>query len=90
VSSRGGRRPSARDRAHFETIARAMAEKKRGQIERAARDGSADGIRVGLELGGLAVWTRVIQRIEDERADAQIELGRLWRRLEAKRPPGAA
>ncbi len=90
MSSGTGHRPSARDRAHFETIARAKAEEKQDQIERAARDGSADGIRVGLELSGLAVWTPAIQRIEDARADAQIELGRLWRRLAAKRPPGGA
>ena len=90
MSSRPGDRPAARDRAHFETIARAKAEEKQDQIERAARDDSAEGIRVGLELSRLAVWTPVIQRIEDERADAQIELGRLWRRLSAKRPSSAA
>lgn len=69
------------DRAHFATIARAMAEEKREQIERAAHETTAEGIRVGLELATRAVSDPEIQRFEDVRADAQIELARRGRRL---------
>jgi hypothetical protein len=90
VASGTGDRPSERDRAHFETIARAMAEEKQDQIERAARDGSAEGIRVGLDLARHAAWTPAIQQIEEARADEQVELSRRWRRLQATRPPSTA
>lgn len=72
---------TARDRAHFATIARAKAEEKREQIERAARETTAEGIRTGLELAMRSVWSSAAQQLEDERADAQIELARRGRQL---------
>ena len=72
---------TARDRAHFATIARAMAEEKREQIARAARETTAEGIRTGLELATRSVWSPAVQQLEDERADAQIELARRGQRL---------
>jgi len=70
-----------RARAHFEAIARAKAEEKRDQIERAALETTAEGIRTGLELSTRSVWSRAVQRLEDERADRQVELAQRGQRL---------
>ncbi len=74
-------RPTLAERSHFSAIARAMEEEKRVQIERAAQDPTANGIRVGLELARLAVASPEIERQERARADAQVELQRRWLRL---------
>jgi hypothetical protein len=76
--------PSARERAHFAAVARAMAEEKRDQIARAARETTADGITVGLEMAALAADRPEIAALELERAAGQVELRRRWRRLQAK------
>ncbi len=67
-----------RDRAHFATIARAMAEEKREQIERAARQTTADGILVGLQLA--AAWP---ERPETRASDDRRAAGQLGLRLRA-------
>lgn len=79
---------TAQARAHFATIARAMAEEKREQIERAARETTAEGIRTGLELSTRSVWSPAVQQLEDERADAQVELARRWQQLRRGRSKG--
>ncbi len=78
------RPPSTREKAHFAAVGRAMAEEKLGQIERAARQRTADGIAVGLEMAVLAGHSPEIAALELERAAGQVELRRRWRRLQAK------
>jgi len=78
------RPPSAREKAHFAAVARAMAEEKRDQIARAAHQLTADGIAIGLEMAYLAADRPEIAAMELERAAGQVELRRLWRRLQAK------
>lgn len=58
-----------------------MAEEKREQVQKAASDPTADGILVGLEMALLITMTPEKQRLEDQRADAQIELRQRWLRL---------
>ena len=81
VGEHGPAKVTARARAHFATIARAMAEEKREQIERAALETTAEGIRTGLELSTRSVWSRAVQELEDERADRQVELAQRGQRL---------
>jgi hypothetical protein len=75
------KRASTRERAHFEAIARAMVEEKQAQIEAAARDETAEGIVIGLEMSRFRSFSPEIQAMEDARAYAQIELYHRWRRL---------
>jgi len=74
-----------RDRAHFRVIAEAKALEKQEQIERAARDDTANGILEGLALAHLSSTTPEIQALEDRRADEQVELRRAWLRLQSRR-----
>lgn len=75
----------ARDREHFDAVARAFAEDaRRRQVEADARD-VLDRMRQGYALGQVAT-RRVETAAElDRRALAQAELHARWRALQAKR-----
>ncbi len=62
-----------------------MAEEKQAQIEAAARDETAEGIVIGLEMSRFRSFSPEILAMEQARASAQAELHLRWRRLVAGR-----
>ncbi|MBI2895792.1 MAG: hypothetical protein HYY06_19705 [Deltaproteobacteria bacterium] len=81
-------RPPPRERAHFAAIAKAMAEEKRLQIERAARAETADGIVVGLRLAAIFPLSEEARAMEEHRAAEQVGLRRRAISLRGSMLPG--
>jgi len=79
-------RAGDRDRAHFATIAQAMAEEKTAQIQRAAENSPGQNLLEGLALARAFPTPPAMRADDDRRAAGQLELARRARRLFPTRP----
>ena len=75
----------ARDRTHWESVARAFAEDARLRDVDAARLTAEERMRIGLQMGAATPETEAMRDELDEQSAGQAQLHVRWRELQARR-----